>query len=291
MHLADFLESGLADEPFAVVLGHPVSHSRSPLIHTVSLAYHKIPAKYYAVACPPDQLHLLARLFEAPCFRGANVTIPLKERIVPFLDVLDETARKIGAVNTVVPDSSYACLTGYNTDAYGFLKPLESVDRIEKAVILGTGGAARAAIFGLAGRGCRVFHVASRTAGRRDLSDLFGNCIHQITYDQLGDAIRNADLLVNTTPVGMHPDIDLSPVPEHLIPLLKDKVCYDIIYNPMETTLLRLAAGNGAKTIGGLEMFLYQAARSFELWFGKPMPVDLVRTKMLESPAINPGAD
>ncbi len=283
MHLAEFLESGSAEEPFAAVLGYPVSHSRSPLLHNASLTYHKIPVTYHAVACPAEQTALLPRLFSAPGFRGANITIPLKEKVVPFLDVLDETARPIGAVNTVVPDSLNGSLTGYNTDVYGFTKPLESFGVFETAVILGTGGAARAAIHALAGRGCRHIYVVSRTAGRHDLADLFGDRVLHITYDQLEDAIRKSDLLVNTTPSGMHPDMAQTPVSEQLIPMLEGKVCYDIIYNPPETRLLQLAERHGARVIGGLDMFLHQAARSFELWFGKSMPLDLVREKVLES--------
>ncbi len=283
MLLSEFIESEHATNPFAAVLGYPVSQSRSPGMHNASLAYHGIPVKYHALACPPSEFDLLHRLFSSPGFRGANVTIPLKEKIAPVLNDLDETARRIGAVNTVVINPRNRRLTGFNTDAYGFMKPLEPFPLIQTAVILGTGGAARAAVHALVEHGCQTIYLVSRRSGPHELSARHPDTIHTVTYDRLDDAIRRSELIVNTTPVGMYPDTDRSPVPEDMLPLFNNKICYDIIYNPPETRLLEQAARHGARVIGGLEMFLHQAARSFELWFGKSMPMNLARSVVLKS--------
>ncbi len=277
MLLSAFLDSELVAKPFVCVLGYPVSHSRSPAIHNAALAYHGIPVQYHAVACPTAEFHLIPGLFALPGFKGSNVTIPLKEKIVSLLDALEDTARRIGAVNTIVPDARDGLLTGYNTDVYGFMKPLERLGNIASATILGTGGAARAATAGLIESGCKSIYLVSRTYRKHEMATMNPDVVRLVTYDDLEQAIRGSDLLVNTTPVGMHPDRDRSPVQERLVPLLKQKICYDIIYNPAETKLLQQARHEGAQVIGGLDMFLYQAARSFELWFGKAMPMGLVR--------------
>ena len=283
MLLSAFLDSELVARPFVCVLGYPVSHSRSPAIHNAALAYHGIHVQYYAVACPPEEFHLVPALFKMPEFKGANVTIPLKEKIVSLLDSLETDAKRIGAVNTVVPDGRDRRLKGYNTDVYGFMKPLEPFGEISAATILGTGGAARAAIAGLAESGCKKIHLVSRTSKKHEMAGIYSDIVRVITYDDLEQVLPGSQLLVNTTPVGMHPGRDSSPVGEELIPLLKRKICYDIIYNPPETKLVRQARREGAKVIGGLDMFLYQAARSFELWFGKTMPMDLVRDVVIKS--------
>jgi len=283
MLLSEFLESEFVAKPFVCVLGYPVSHSRSPAIHNAALVYHGITAQYHAVACPPAEFHLIPGLFALPGFRGSNVTIPLKEKIVSLLDTLEDTAQRIGAVNTIVPDGRNGLLTGYNTDVYGFMKPLERFGKVASATILGTGGAARAVIAGLIESGCKSIYLVSRKYRMHEKAAMFPGVVRLVTYDDLEQAVRGSDLLVNTTPVGMHPARDRSPVPERLVPLLKHKIFYDIIYNPAETKLLQQARREGAKVIGGGDMFLHQASRSFELWFGKAMPMDLVRDVLTAS--------
>jgi shikimate dehydrogenase len=283
MLLSEFLQSKYASSPFAAVLGYPVTHSRSPGIHNASLAYHGIPVRYHALECPVSELDLLHRLFMCPEFRGANVTIPLKEKIVDLMDELDDTALKIGAINTVVRNPNSLRLKGFNTDAYGFMKPLESYGTVRSAAILGVGGAARAIVHALLEQDCNHVTLVSRRPEKTDLVSAHPKIIRQLGYDQLDEAIRKSDLIVNTTPVGMHPDTGNSPVPVSMLPLFKGKVCYDIIYNPPVTRLLEEVKRHGARTIGGLDMFLYQAARSFELWFGKAMPLSLVRSVVLKS--------
>ncbi len=282
MFLSEFLDSEHKEQPFAAVLGHPVAHSRSPGIHNAALAYHKMDVQYHALDCPPAELNLTTELFALRGFRGANVTIPLKEKILSFLDEVDETAQQIGAVNTVVPDKQKGCLTGFNTDAYGFVQPLKDIGEIRTATILGTGGASRAVSYALLKLGIKTRYIVSRSSNKLDINNNDSEGLHWITYDNLKTAIRKSDLIVNTTPVGMHPDTGHSPVPDDLMPLFAGKVCYDIIYNPLETALLQKARHHGAQTIGGLDMFIHQAALSFELWFVKPMPLQLIRDVLLE---------
>lgn len=284
MLISEFLNSSCPDQPFVVVLGHPVAHSRSPLIHNAALRSLGISATYYAVDCPDDQQYLIPVLLAEPQCRGANVTIPLKHEIIRFMDDLAESAREIGAVNTVVPvhgnssdgpekpDNSHQ-LIGHNTDAFGFIKPLEGVRGITTATVLGSGGASRAIRYALAKTGVKKIFLISRSA-KGNPSD---EPVEWLTYDNLEYAVSNSDLIVNATPVGMHPDTNDSPFPESHYPLLHDKICYDIIYNPVYTKFITTAKQHGAKTIGGLDMFVYQASRSFELWFDQPMPVAMIR--------------
>ncbi len=282
MLISEFIASDYKDQHFVVVIGHPVSHSRSPEIHNVALSYHNLDVRYYALECPESELHLIPELFKLNWFCGANVTIPLKKKIIEFLDDSDESARDIGAVNTVVSDPQTGQLLGYNTDAYGFMVPLREVHDIRTVTILGTGGASRAICHALLKHGVEKLFLVSRRQNNQVLDFEQPGRLTRITYDDLEHAIVHSDLIVNCTPVGMHPETEQSPIPDTLMPLLKGKYCYDIIYNPPETTLLQKAKANKALTIGGLDMFIHQAARSFELWFGKPMPIDLVRNVLLE---------
>lgn len=288
MLISEFLNSSCPDQPFVVVLGHPVAHSRSPLIHNAALRSLGISATYHAVDCPVDQRHLIPELLAEPQCRGANITIPLKHDIIRFLDDLAESAREIGAVNTIVPvhgNSSDGTeisgkphrLIGHNTDAFGFIKPLEGVRGIAIVTVLGSGGASRAIRYALAKTGVKKIFLISRSAKGNQTDEP----VEWMTYDNLEYAVRHSDLIVNATPAGMHPYTNDSPFPESLYPLLDDKICYDIIYNPMYTKFLSNAKQHGAKTIGGLDMFVYQASRSFELWFDQPMPVTRIR-KLLQ---------
>lgn len=277
MLLSEFLLSSQTDAPFLTVLGHPVSHSLSPRIHQTALDYHNLHVTYHAVDCPAEEVYRLPELFASKHFMGANVTIPLKQGVITFLDELDQQAGDAGAVNTVVPASGTSRLTGHNTDIYGFMKPLETIVPVSDVTVLGTGGASRAVTSGLLRAGTERLTLVSRSGGEHPDSR-----VSVVTYEDLADAIRLSGLIVNTTPVGMHPDTGLSPVPENLFPELKGKICYDIIYNPLQTRFLVQAQRHGAQTIGGLDMFLHQAARAFELWFQKQMPLETVRNLLLE---------
>lgn len=292
MIISDFLRSSHPDRPFVAVLGHPVGHSLSPGIHNLALRHHQLDITYYAVDCPPEERHYIPRLLKRDQFRGANITIPLKEQISQYLDEVENSALEIGAVNTVVPVSgpeerNSRKLKGYNTDVYGFLKPLEDVTGIETATILGSGGASRAVRYALSRSGVHTLFLISRTLKPEKSTVKQGSrnnpVQHVLGYDEIEKAVKVSDLIVNTTPVGMYPDSDRSPLPESVLDLLNGKLCYDIVYNPLNTMMLKQAKEHGARIIGGLEMFVYQASAAFDLWFSRPMPVEEVRKLVMEN--------
>lgn len=297
MTLSEFLRSTYWSRPFSAVLGHPVAHSLSPKIHNAALEKWELDVIYYAIDCPEQEYSLIPELLASPYCHGVNVTIPLKREIMQYLDELDESARAIGAVNTIVPkqvtlssgtlQETTRTLLGYNTDAYGFIKPLETYKNLHTATVLGSGGASKAVRYALKQLGVKCIYMVSRSGTIREESpqeDPLTNAtnITWISYSDLHDAVTDSQLLVNTTPVGMYPNTNSSPVSDTIYPLLRGKICYDIIYNPLETMFLSQAKQHGAETVDGLNMFIYQASRAFELWFHKPMPVDLVRGLVLE---------
>jgi shikimate dehydrogenase len=274
-----------------VLIGDPVEHTMSPAIHNA--AYKKLGLDYVYIPfnVKADGLAKAVKGLRALNVRGFNVTIPHKVTVIPLLDGLDPLAEKIGAVNTVVNQDGR--LLGYNTDAEGFLKALQE-NGIEpqgkKVVVLGAGGASRAISYILAKNGARVTIVNRQQElnWAEDISKLILRDFHQevkvFELGQLATAINNTDLLVNATSVGMSPNSEASPV---TAPLLKKvPVVFDIVYNPLETRLLREAKAAGAKTISGVDMLAWQGALAFEKWTGQKAPLDLMRgeaVKMLES--------
>lgn len=273
--------------PFYAIIGHPVSHSLSPLMHATALKARGLPGEYITVDVESSQLRrTIQELVEKGC-AGFNVTIPHKQGIIPLLSRTDEEAGAIGAVNTVVVRNGE--LQGYNTDVYGVWKSLEPyADRIrgKHVVLLGTGGGARAVIRCL----LRNFQpsslsVVTRTPERgRELVRAFEASLSLRVFSfndsSLGQLLRDASLIVNATPVGMTPNVSDSPLPP-TVSFHRDQIVFDLIYSPLQTTLLKSAASSGATTLGGLEMLIHQGAKAFELWTGKQMPLELVR-KVLE---------
>jgi shikimate dehydrogenase len=259
------------DEPPArfAVFGNPVGHSLSPIMHTAAFAATAFNGVYVAVPVP-DIRPAVAGL-RALGFRGASITLPHKESVMACLDEVEETARRIKAVNTIV--NTDGRLQGYNTDVSGAIRALkEKTPLAGRAVaILGAGGAARAVAFGILAEGGRV-SIFNRAAGRgKKLADEL-----QAEFRLLSEFKADSyEIMVNTTPLGMAPRADEMPVAvEKLRPGL---VVMDIVYNPLKTRLLREAAGAGCTTIDGLSMFVHQGARQFELWTGMKAPVDIMR--------------
>jgi 3-dehydroquinate dehydratase/shikimate dehydrogenase len=257
------------------VMGHPIGHSRSPLIHNTALAALNVDGVYLPLEV--DDVNNFVRDFVRPAtrkmdwnLRGLSVTIPHKLSILPHLDFIDATAKAIGAVNTVVIEGNE--LHGYNTDVAGAMKPLEDLLSVRdaRAAVIGAGGAARAIVYGLKQRGADVTIYARDVAKAQALADEF-----KVTAVSLTDFSGNLDLVINCTPVGMKGrDELLSPLPaEHLH---KVKLVYDLIYNPLETQLLEDAKATGCQTLGGMAMLISQAAEQFRLWTGKQMPMDLI---------------
>lgn len=283
MTLSDFKKSDKSNWPFYALLGYPIEHSWSPLMHNIALKHHKIDAQYVAIAVQNNELSELAAFFNDENFLGANITIPYKEVLMDYLDVIDPSARDIGAVNTVVKNNFQ--LRGMNTDYNGFKAPLGKYEyELEgsSAIVFGTGGASRAIVVALRDMGLSRIYLVSRSP-RSNLSfwDKQED-VELISYDNWTSFLDDTFLIVNATPLGLHPNIDQSPVRDTEKSFLQDRICYDIVYNPLETKFLKQAKEVGAQTINGLEMFIQQGNKSFELWTGKSFPIDKIREKLHE---------
>ena len=264
-----------ADTSLFGLIGNPVAHSLSPRMHNRALAATGYNGVYLAfrVTDPGAAMRGIAALN----FKGISVTLPHKVAVMDYLDEIDETAARIGAVNTIV--NSQSRLIGYNTDCPGALEALRTRTSIrDKSVaVIGAGGAARAIGFGLAAAGGRVTILnRTRVSGERLAGDL------QAQFLPLNEwAPDRYEILINTTPVGMHPDTDVTPIP--IEALSKEMVVMDIVYNPLNTRLLKDAVAVGCRTINGADMFVFQGAKQFELWTGQKAPVDVMRTAVLEA--------
>jgi len=271
------------------VIGDPIEHSMSPAMHNAVFEKMGLDYWYVPFRVKREDLGKAIDGVRALNIRGLNVTIPHKVAVIPFLDELDPLAEKIGAVNTIVNDDG--TLTGYNTDATGFLQALleRGIEpRGKNVVILGAGGASRAISFILAERGAHLVILnrlleldwAEELAGR--LSDIFGEGVKalKLVKENLARALEKADILVHATSVGMSPNVDETPVPPTLFkPAL---IVFDIVYNPIKTRLLREAEEAGAQTMSGIEMLVWQGASAFELWTGLKAPVELMREEAIK---------
>jgi 3-dehydroquinate dehydratase/shikimate dehydrogenase len=255
------------------VIGKPIGHSRSPLMHNAALKVRNRDGVYLPLEV--DDLDQFVRDFVRPAtrrfdwrLRGLSVTIPHKLAVIPHLDFMDPTAQAIGAVNTVVVEGDR--LHGYNTDAAGAMNPLDRLIDVRDArvAVIGAGGSARAICYGLNQRGARIT-VYARDPGRAGLlAEQFGASAASIERFA-GDA----EVLINCTPIGMQGHSEgLSPVDAELLPGVK--LVYDLVYNPEETRLLAEARRVGCRTLGGLSMLVGQAAEQFRLWTGLEAPVE-----------------
>src|SRR5574341_954586 len=270
------------------VIGNPVEHSLSPAIHNA--AFQKLWLNYVYLAFKVEDVEGALRGLRAlGNLRGVSVTIPHKVAVLPYLDEVEPTARHIGSVNTIVVDGGR--LIGYNTDSSGAIRALQTGGVTlegRRVLMLGSGGAARAIAFGLAaGLGiARLTILGIDDKERRGLAaDLKARTSlpleeGPITPEALRQALHESDIVLHCTPLGMHPKIGDTCVPATL--LRPQLTVMDIVYNPLETRLLREAKAAGCRTIRGLEMFLNQAAAQFELWTGQAAPADVMRS-VLES--------
>ncbi len=255
---------------FAGVLGWPVAHSRSPVIHNFWIREHGLQAAYGLFPVKSDALDDAVRGLRSLGIAGCNVTIPHKVAIMSLLDVVDPLARRMGAVNTVVAGSDGA-LTGYNFDGYGYLQSLRDAKPDWRATdgpitVLGAGGAARAVVLSLLDEGASRIRLLNRTRGKAEaLAAEFGAAVEVHDWSVRAEAIADVALLINTTNQGMHgqPALDL---PLNRLP--RSALVSDVIYIPLETPLLAAARARGNVTVNGLGMLLNQARRGFELWFG-----------------------
>ncbi|TAG95406.1 MAG: shikimate dehydrogenase [Oscillatoriales cyanobacterium] len=295
------------------VIGDPIAHSLSPAMHNAAISHLGVDFVYLAFPVKPEDLKAALLGFGAIGLRGFSITIPHKQAILPLLSEVSPIARAIGAVNTVYLTDKGWC--GTNTDVEGFLAPLRSragtgapplqtggnslkvplgdlggspgSDWSQKvAVILGNGGAARAVVAGCAQLGCAEIHVVGRN--EQNLAEFQQSWVDSPmpvkslrvhTWDNLSSLISQADLLVNTTPVGMYPQGEMSPVPVGAIDRISvGAIVYDLIYNPNPTQLLKDAQLRGAQAIDGLEMLVQQGAAALKIWLDKDsVPVDVMR--------------
>ena len=266
------------------LIGWPVAHSLSPAMHNGAFDALGLNYRYVPLPVEPGRVGAAVRGLAALGFRGANVTAPHKQAVIPHLDEITDTAQAIGAVNTIFVQNKR--LVGHNTDGDGFLAALQEMGfqpAGKWTLVLGAGGAARAVVHALAQASCTVA-IHNRTVQRA--AKLAHDMQHigvraPVTWvpmtTQLTDLDLNRfDLLVNATPVGMWPHDDDSPWPKNL-PFPPHWTVCDLVYNPPETRFLRRARKSGAHPIGGLEMLVQQGALAFEMWTGEEAPADVMR--------------
>lgn len=263
------------------LLGYPLSHSLSPAMHNAALAYVGLRDwRYEALPVGPERLNEVVAALRGGEYAGANVTVPHKESIIPLLDGLTPVAQPIGAVNTIVKREG---LIGHNTDAAGLLADLHAhgVKLQDRTVMLiGAGGAARAAVAAVAsltaGVGARVRVMARRREQAEALQSLAPLEIFEWTELGFLQACDDVALILNSTPIGMSPNTEASPWPA-TVPFPPDAFVYDMIYNPVETRLIQQAREHGLRAATGLGMLVEQGALAFELWTDKPAPREVMR--------------
>ncbi|MFE5319988.1 shikimate dehydrogenase [Paenibacillus sp. NPDC056579] len=268
------------------VFGDPIRHSKSPIMLNRAFEETGINAAYAAFHILPDQLKDAVAGIRALQFRGVNVTIPHKVEVMDYMDEIDESARVIGAVNTIVNDNGR--LTGYNTDGIGYVRSLKEETGIDlkgkKVLMLGAGGAARGVGYALAKEGASHIYISNRTVEKADeLAETLSGFTSTsgMGSDRVADVVDEVSLIVNITPAGMHPNVDTVPMDTSLI---KDHlVVSDTVYNPLVTKFLREAKERGAVIHPGLGMFIYQGAYAFEYWTGVPAPIAAMRQVVEQS--------
>ncbi|UCC17386.1 MAG: shikimate dehydrogenase [Dehalococcoidales bacterium] len=271
------------------LIGDPIEHTMSPAMHNAAFSELGLDYVYVAFGVKPDELAGAINGMKSLGMPGWNVTIPHKVNVIPLLDKLDPLAEKIGAVNTVVNDNGI--LTGHNTDATGFLQAMleKGVEPQGKTIaIMGAGGAARAVSFILADRG--AFPTILNRIEELDWAENLAAMISkefdievpamELTKENLGTVLNDAEILVNATSVGMSPNDNVSPAPAEL--LKADLTVYDVIYNPIQTRLLKDAETAGATTIGGIDRLVWQGIMAFEKWTGQKPPFDLMKNQAMK---------
>lgn len=249
----------------AGLFGYPVSHTISPKMHNAAFKYLGLDIVYIPFSVHPKDLETAVKALPALGFIGINVTIPHKQTIMKYLDVITPSAKMIGAVNTILVKGKK--LIGYNTDGIGFVRSLKNYSLKGKTMfLLGAGGAGRAVAIQSKLNGLKRIFIADKLTGRA--RGLARRCRGTVVAN-IREALRESDIIVNATPIGLRPDDPVS-IPAEWIP--KGRLVYDLIYNPEKTKLLKKVKG-----INGLGMLLYQGASSFEIWTGKRAPIGVMR--------------
>ena len=266
------------------IIGFPIRHSISPIFQQAALDYCEIEATYRAWEVTPDEAGAFVQGLRKPDKLGINVTVPHKEAVIPYLDEVDDWATEAGAVNTIVNRSGR--LTGHNTDGYGFLRALQEEGafnpRGRRVLILGAGGAARGVVLALIRANVDQLTIANRTVSRAqrlaELARASGVTSEAIPLSgsDLTEAAAQAELIVNCTTIGMAHGPDEKGTPLSWRQIRPTALVYDLVYNPVETPLLRAAGRAGARALGGISMLVYQGAASFEMWTGRPAPISVM---------------
>lgn len=258
------------------LIGHPVEHSFSPPMHNVAFDALNMDWAYVAFDVNPFNVKSAIEGAKSLNIKGFNVTIPHKIEVMKYLDEIDEVAGLIGAVNTI----DFKSMKGYNTDGIGAVKAIEEVTSIKNknVVVAGAGGASRAISFYIAKYGAESVTILNRNIEKaQSLADDI-NLIDDVNADSIkniNDHVADADILIDTTPVGMHPNVNddaiISAEDMH-----EDLVVFDAVYNPNETSLIKEAIKANAKPVYGIKMLLYQGVESFKIWTGQNPPVDVM---------------
>ena len=261
------------------LIGHPVEHSFSPPMHNAAFDALGMDYAYVAFDVNPNDLSSAIEGAKSLNIKGFNVTIPHKIEVMGHLSEIDEVAGLIGAVNTI----DFKNMKGYNTDGIGAVRAIEEVTSIKNknVVVAGAGGASRAISFYIAKYGAEALTILNRNVEKaenlaRDVcnSGLIGN-VSSGSISGIGDYLDNADILIDTTPVGMHPNAEADAIAS-AEDMHEDLVVFDAVYNPNETVLLKEAIKAGAKPVYGIKMLLYQGAESFRIWTGREAPIDVM---------------
>lgn len=268
------------------LIGHPVEHSFSPPMHNAAFDELGMDYAYVAFDVNPTDLQTAIEGAKSLNIKGFNVTIPHKIEVMKFLNEIDEVAALIGAVNTI----DFKNLKGYNTDGIGAVRAIEEVTSIKNknVVVAGAGGASRAISFYLAKYGAESMAILNRNVEKAqglaaDVSQ--SGLIGEVKADSISEIrnyLKDADILVDTTPIGMHPNISDEPI-AFAEDMNEDLVVFDAVYNPNETVLLKEAIKAGANPVYGIKMLLYQGAESFKIWTGRDAPVDVMEKALKDT--------
>ena len=268
------------------LIGEPVEHSFSPPMHNEAFKTLGLDYVYVPFNVSPDNLKSAIEGANSLNIQGLNVTIPHKINVIKYLKELDPIAELIGAVNTI----DFKNLKGYNTDGIGCIRAIEEVTKIKdkNIVVAGAGGAARAIVFYLAKYGAEEVDILNRNLKKAEnlandllASNLISN-VNSSDISEISKFISDADILIDTTPVGMHPNVSDEPIVK-AADIHEELVVNDIVYNPNETVLLKEAIKANARVVYGIKMLLYQGAESFKIWTGREAPIDVMEAKLKET--------
>lgn len=268
------------------LIGEPVEHSFSPPMHNEAFKTLGLDYVYVPFNVSPNNLKSAIEGANSLNIQGLNVTIPHKINVINYLNELDPIAELIGAVNTI----DFKNIKGYNTDGIGCIRAIEEVTKIKdkNIVVAGAGGAARAIVFYLAKYGAEEVNILNRNLKKAEnlandllASNLISN-VNSSDISEISKFISDADILIDTTPIGMHPNVSDEPIVK-AADIHEELVVNDIVYNPNETVLLKEAIKANAKVVYGIKMLLYQGAESFKIWTGREAPIDVMEAKLKET--------